>query len=245
MDGMVGRATAAELTPQGLYALLKLRVDVFVVEQHCAYPELDGRDLEPGTVHLWVGPRRCPRGRLRLLAEPGGERRIGRVCTAPSARGHGLSRRLLTAALQEVGDAPCVLDAQEHLTRLYGVVRFRRERARLRLGRGSARAHAPPVRASPTDRTQERGHGDMSDDAERGRLGRPPAHGSAGPVDPTADPVTDPGMRLPVPVGEGPTQPVRPRAPGPTPAPAPDSTPAQAPGTAPVRAPAAAGSGSG
>ena len=48
----------------------------------------------------------------------------------------------------------------------------------------------------------------MSDDAGRGRLGRPPAHGSAGPVDPTADPVTDPGMRLPVPVGEGPTQPV-------------------------------------
>ena len=42
------------------------------------------------------------------------------MCTAPSARGHGLSRRLLTAALQEVGDAPCVLDAQEHLTRLYG-----------------------------------------------------------------------------------------------------------------------------
>ena len=70
----------------------------------------------------------------------------------------------------------------------------------------------------------------MSDDAGRGRLGRPPAHGSAGPVDPTADPVTDPGMRLPVPVGEGPTQPV----PGP-------STPGAAapgsgtPGTAPVR----------
>jgi uncharacterized integral membrane protein len=60
----------------------------------------------------------------------------------------------------------------------------------------------------------------MSDDAGRGRLGRPPAHGSAGPVDPTADPVTDPGMRLPVPVGEGPTQPV----PGPS-----------TPGTAPVR----------
>ena len=70
----------------------------------------------------------------------------------------------------------------------------------------------------------------MSDDAGRGRLGRPPAHGSAGPVDPTADPVTDPGMRLPVPVGEEPTQPV----PGP-------STPGAAtpgsgtPGTAPVR----------
>jgi uncharacterized integral membrane protein len=72
----------------------------------------------------------------------------------------------------------------------------------------------------------------MSDDAGRGRLGRPPAHGSAGPVDPTADPVTDPGMRLPVPVGEGPTQPVpAPSTPAPsTPAP---STPAPStPGSA-------------
>ena len=68
----------------------------------------------------------------------------------------------------------------------------------------------------------------MSDDAGRGSLGRPPAHGSAGPVDPTADPVTDPGMRLPVPVGEGPTQPVPgPSTPG-TPSPG-------TPGTAPVR----------
>ena len=68
----------------------------------------------------------------------------------------------------------------------------------------------------------------MSDDAGRGRLGRPPAHGSAGPVDPTADPATDPGMRLPVPVGEGPTQPVPgPDTPG-TPSPG-------TPGTAPVR----------
>ena len=68
----------------------------------------------------------------------------------------------------------------------------------------------------------------MSDDAGRGRPGRPPAHGSAGPVDPTADPVTDPGMRLPVPVGEGPTQPVPgPSTPG-TPSPG-------TPGTAPVR----------
>ena len=60
----------------------------------------------------------------------------------------------------------------------------------------------------------------MSDDAGRGRLGRPPAHGSAGPVDPTADPATDPGMRLPVPVGEdhaagpGSARPTTPARPG-------------------------------
>jgi uncharacterized integral membrane protein len=39
----------------------------------------------------------------------------------------------------------------------------------------------------------------MSDDAGRGSLGGSRAHGSAGPVDPTADPATDPGMRIPVP----------------------------------------------
>ena len=46
-------ARFAELTPAELYGLLRLRVDVFVVEQNCPYPELDGRDAEPGTVHLW------------------------------------------------------------------------------------------------------------------------------------------------------------------------------------------------
>ncbi|MDT7581855.1 MAG: hypothetical protein QOK35_3119 [Pseudonocardiales bacterium] len=48
----------------------------------------------------------------------------------------------------------------------------------------------------------------MTDDAGRGRLGGVPAHGSAGPADPTADPVTDPGMRLPVLPAEQPTGPV-------------------------------------
>ena len=56
----------------------------------------------------------------------------------------------------------------------------------------------------------------MSDDAGRGSRGGVPAHGSAGPMDPTADPATDPGgLRLPVPAGEGVTQPV-PAGPAPT-----------------------------
>ena len=66
----------------------------------------------------------------------------------------------------------------------------------------------------------------MSDDAGRGHRGGVPAHGSAGPVDPTADPVTDPGM-LPVPTGDGPTQPV-PTGPAPT-------GPAGTSGAAPAR----------
>jgi uncharacterized integral membrane protein len=68
----------------------------------------------------------------------------------------------------------------------------------------------------------------MSDDAGRGRLGEVPAHGSVGPADPHADPVTDPGMRVPVPM-EQPTGPVAvPSGPGqfgPTPS-GPAGTPA-------------------
>ena len=45
-------ATFAELDAPTLYALLRLRTDVFVVEQQCPYPELDGRDEEPLTRHL-------------------------------------------------------------------------------------------------------------------------------------------------------------------------------------------------
>src|SRR5262245_11343771 len=40
----------ADLDTRMLYALLRLRCDIFVVEQQCVYPELDGRDDEPGTL---------------------------------------------------------------------------------------------------------------------------------------------------------------------------------------------------
>lgn len=110
-----------ELDPVTLYALLRLRTNVFVVEQRCPYPELDGRDLEPGTRHLWLAPERTdPHAYLRVLAEPDGSARIGRVCTAEKARGQGLSARLVAAALELIGYAtPCVLDAQTYLVDFY------------------------------------------------------------------------------------------------------------------------------
>ena len=119
----VHRAWAADLDPGTLYRLLALRIEVFVVEQACPYPELDGRDLEPGARHYWLGgdgPADPLLGYLRLLAEPDGEFRIGRVCTSRSARGRGLGVQLMEAALAEVGDDPCRLDAQQHLAAFYG-----------------------------------------------------------------------------------------------------------------------------
>jgi len=106
-----------------LYELLRLRVDVFVVEQSCPYPELDGRDLQPTTRHFWLedtGGQVI--STLRLMqdgssAEPGF--RIGRVCTRASERGRGHTTRLMQAALAEVGEHPCRLSAQSYLADMY------------------------------------------------------------------------------------------------------------------------------
>jgi ElaA protein len=127
-------ARFADLDTTTLYALLKLRVDVFVVEQGCAYPDLDGRDAEPDTRHLWItGPAgggtalggAGPQAYLRLLTDPDGTARIGRVCTAPAARGQGLAGRLVVRALAEIGRRPCVLHAQSPLVDYYRRYGFR------------------------------------------------------------------------------------------------------------------------
>ncbi|HKS43913.1 MAG TPA: GNAT family N-acetyltransferase [Amycolatopsis sp.] len=105
-----------ELAPRQLYDILRLRVDVFVVEQNCPYPELDGRDLLATTRHFWLGE---VDSYLRVLTEPDGTYRIGRVVTAKHARGQGLAAQLMTAALNFVGDAYSVLDAQTYAQGFY------------------------------------------------------------------------------------------------------------------------------
>ena len=92
---------------------------MFVVEQRCPYPELDGRDVEPGTRHLWLTDGGGALAYLRILADPDGVARIGRVVVAPAARGGGLAGRLMAEALEVVGDRPCVLEAQSHLVAFY------------------------------------------------------------------------------------------------------------------------------
>jgi ElaA protein len=111
-------ASFRNLDTTTLYGILKLRADVFVVEQDCVYPDLDGRDTEPGTRHLWVERNGNIRAYLRILSN-GAEERIGRVVTAPDARGNGLAGRLIAEALIVIGNRPTVLHAQAHLKDYY------------------------------------------------------------------------------------------------------------------------------
>jgi len=120
------RARFPELTATEVYGLCRLRVDVFVVEQQCPYPELDGRDLEPGTVHLWFETGGEPVATIRVLQEQTG-RAIGRVATAAGWRGQGLAGRLLEAGIALCGeDTPIVLGAQAYLEAWYERFGFRR-----------------------------------------------------------------------------------------------------------------------
>ena len=119
------RAQFADLTPFEVYRLCRLRVDVFVVEQECPYPELDGRDVEPATEHLWAEADGEVLATIRVL-DDGASRAIGRVATAVPARGRGLAGRLIQEALSSYGGGPLTLGAQAHLEGWYERFGFRR-----------------------------------------------------------------------------------------------------------------------
>jgi ElaA protein len=124
------RSWAKDLDAATLYELLKLRVEVFVVEQATPYPELDGRDLLAETRHFWLEDNDQVICTLRLMEEhPGGQKgfRIGRVCTKRRARSQGHAGRLLQAALAEVGDYPCRINAQTYLEEMYASHGFVRD----------------------------------------------------------------------------------------------------------------------
>ena len=113
----VRRAGFADLDAATLYDLLRLRSDVFVVEQECVYPDLDGRDTEPGTEHVWLADERGPYAYLRAMTDPDGVR-VGRVCTRRDARGRGAAARLVADVLGRT-TGTVVLDAQNYLVGFY------------------------------------------------------------------------------------------------------------------------------
>jgi ElaA protein len=114
----------AELTVAELYAITVLRERVFVVEQNCAYLDADGYD--PASRHLWGEHDSAIHAYLRIV--PAGtkytEISIGRVITAPEARGTGLGRELMARGIAACGNVPIRIGAQAHLEKFYGELGF-------------------------------------------------------------------------------------------------------------------------
>lgn len=103
-----------ELTNEDLYGILRLRAEVFVVEQDCPYQDLDGNDLK--ATHLFVLENREVVACLRVFLKEDGNATIGRVVTAGKVRGTGLGKKMMLEGIgiskRLFGRTPIVIHAQ-------------------------------------------------------------------------------------------------------------------------------------
>lgn len=114
----------SELTTDELYAILKLRTDVFFLEQKIDETELDDRDREPGTRHYWIADDHGTAAYLRTLVDPVPEYRdarrlISRVVVRADRRGEGLAQKLLDEVMARHASESMLLHAQEYVAPLY------------------------------------------------------------------------------------------------------------------------------
>lgn len=122
-----------QLSQAQLYAALRARSEVFVVEQNCAFLDLDGIDADAQHLLGWSSDTQSPAlaAYLRLI-EPGrkyAEPSIGRVLTTASFRGYGYGRALMHQGLQRASVAfpgcPLRIGAQQRLEQFYASLGFR------------------------------------------------------------------------------------------------------------------------
>ena len=120
--------TFNELTNGELYQVLRLRAEVFVVEQACAYLDLDNYDQQ--ALHLQGVNETGLVAYTRLFA-PGIKfdmASIGRVVSSPSARGKGFGRQLMEVSIAAVetrwGKIPIKIGAQLYLQKFYESLGF-------------------------------------------------------------------------------------------------------------------------
>ena len=128
-DSSVVAKSWGELTTDELYSLVKLRTDVFFVEQKVDEEELDNRDQEPGTRHYWIADDRGCAAYIRVLLNDQPEHLdarliIGRVVVRADRRGEGLAQLLLARALDEFAGQAMLLHAQEYVAPLYAKFGF-------------------------------------------------------------------------------------------------------------------------
>lgn len=117
-----------ELTTNELHDLIKLRLEVFVVEQNAAYQDLD--DLDMASVHYFIKEDDKVVAYLRTLRKGlkfNDAASIGRIVTKPTYRGKGYSRRLLSRAIEDVlkSEQRIVIEGQTYLKAYYESFGFR------------------------------------------------------------------------------------------------------------------------
>ena len=121
------KKTFGELTTAELYELLRVRSEVFVVEQNCVYQDLDGDDQS--SVHLWLtnGERVIALARVCPAGTHMQEISIGRVITTERGKGYGKQIMLhaIDAAIEHFDAKRIDIEAQEYARGFYESVGFR------------------------------------------------------------------------------------------------------------------------
>ena len=123
----------ADLPNKDLYELLAQRQNVFVLEQQCLYPDLDGYDQDAWHLLGWkiIDGKRQLAASLRVIA-PGvkyTEMSIGRVLSTAVARGTGVGRELLVEGIARAEQLypghRLRIGAQQYLEAFYGSFGFK------------------------------------------------------------------------------------------------------------------------
>ncbi|HRG67532.1 MAG TPA: GNAT family N-acetyltransferase [Saprospiraceae bacterium] len=118
-----------ELDRLELYRIIQLRINVFIVEQNCPYPDLDDKDLVSNHVMIWKGDELIA---VTRLVPPGisypNYASIGRVATHATYRGSGLGKLVMTESIKACGELfpgyNIKISAQAYLISFYEAFAF-------------------------------------------------------------------------------------------------------------------------
>lgn len=123
--------TWGELGLDEFFEIARVRTEVFFLEQRIDEEELDERDREETTEHVWIADDRGVAAYLRVVvdAQPqegnrDARRLVGRVVTRADRRGQGLARRLIEYVIERHGHEPLALHAQSYIQPLYAALGF-------------------------------------------------------------------------------------------------------------------------
>jgi ElaA protein len=118
-----------ELNVQELYAILRLRSEVFVVEQNCVFLDMDNKDQSSYHLMGWKNNMLVAYTRLIPSGVAYEFSSIGRVITAPAARGNGSGKLLMEKSIEEAqrlfGNVPIKIGAQLYLKEFYNSFGFK------------------------------------------------------------------------------------------------------------------------
>ena len=119
----------SELTLETLYDIMRLRQEVFILEQNCPYLDADGKDIHSYHLLGYVDSELV--AYLRLV-KPGisyDELSFGRILTSKKIRGNGVGKILMEEGIKQskiiYGNIPNRISAQKYLKKFYNEFGFK------------------------------------------------------------------------------------------------------------------------